>query len=124
MRLIDADVLLKHLTNCIGTTKGMFRSVCVAIKCFVEQMPTVDAVILPCKIGDTLYDIYEAVNNGGDSIQEYRVKELRFQIDKRGRVSMTVDGVLIMLDDFNKTVFLTREEAETALTKMGGEKDG
>ena len=43
-RLIDADVLLKHLTNCIETTKGLFRSVCVAIKCFVEQMSTVDAV--------------------------------------------------------------------------------
>ena len=43
MRMIDADVLLKHLTNCIETTKGLFRSVCVAIKCFVEQMPAVDA---------------------------------------------------------------------------------
>ena len=43
MRLIDADALIKHLTNCIETTKGLFRSVCVAIKCFVEQMPTVDA---------------------------------------------------------------------------------
>ena len=43
-RLIDANVLMEHLDNCIATTKGLFKSVCVAIKCFVEQMPTVDAV--------------------------------------------------------------------------------
>ena len=43
-RLIDANALMEHLEKCIATTKGLFRSVCTAIKCFVEQMPTVDAV--------------------------------------------------------------------------------
>lgn len=77
-------------------------------------------VKIPCKIGDTLYDIYEAVNNGDDRIMEYRVEELRFRIDKRGRPFLSVGGVLILLDDFSKTVFLTREEAEAALARMKG----
>jgi hypothetical protein len=50
MRLIDADKLMEHLTRCIDAEKGLFRAVCVAIKCFVEQMPTVDAVeVVRCK---------------------------------------------------------------------------
>lgn len=44
IRLIDANALIEHLTRCIDAEKGLFRAVCVAIKCFVEQMPTVDAV--------------------------------------------------------------------------------
>ena len=43
-KLISYDVLIKHLDSCIKEGKGLFKSVCVAIKCFVEQMPTVDAV--------------------------------------------------------------------------------
>ena len=49
-RLIDANALMEHLTRCIEQSKGLMRSVCVAIKCFVEQMPTVDAVeVVRCK---------------------------------------------------------------------------
>lgn len=49
-RLIDANKLMEHLTRCIDAEKGLFRAVCVAIKCFVEQMPTVDAVeVVRCK---------------------------------------------------------------------------
>ena len=43
-RLIDANALMEHLERCIDAEKGLFRAVCVAIKCFVEQMPTVEAV--------------------------------------------------------------------------------
>ena len=43
-RLISYDVVIAHLDSCIEQGKGLFKSVCVAIKCFVEQMPTVDAV--------------------------------------------------------------------------------
>ena len=49
-RLIDANVLMEHLERCIEEGKGLFRAVCMAIKCFVEQMPTVDAVeVVRCK---------------------------------------------------------------------------
>ena len=50
-RLISYDVLMEHLDSCIKESKGLFKSVCVAVKCFAEQMPTVDAVekVVRCK---------------------------------------------------------------------------
>ena len=43
-KVIYADALIEHLDRCIEASKGLMRSVCVAIKCFVEQMPAADAV--------------------------------------------------------------------------------
>lgn len=56
-RLIDGNVLLEHLTRCIDAEKGIFRAVCVAIKCFVEQMPTVDSV-------EVVHGRWETANDG------------------------------------------------------------
>ena len=57
-RLIDANALIEHLNRCIETTKGLFRSVCTAIKCFVEQMPTVDAAEVVHGEWSTIEDDY------------------------------------------------------------------
>ena len=43
-RLIDANVLMEHLARCIEEGKVLSRTTLVAVKCFVVQMPTVDAV--------------------------------------------------------------------------------
>ena len=43
-RLIDANELVNHIDCCVGESKDLISSVCIAIKCYVEQMPTVDAV--------------------------------------------------------------------------------
>lgn len=49
-RLISYDALMKHLDSCIKEGKGLSKSLCVAIKCFVEQMPAMDAVeVVRCK---------------------------------------------------------------------------
>ena len=49
-RLIDANALLNHIDCCIDESKDLISSVCIAIKCYVEQMPTVDAVeVVRCK---------------------------------------------------------------------------
>lgn len=55
MRLIDANALIEHLTRCIEQSKGLMRSVCVAIKCFVEQLPTIETT--PVKHGRWIHDI-------------------------------------------------------------------
>ena len=63
-RLIHYDVLIAHLDSCIKQGKGLFKSVCVAIKCFVEQMPTVDAVeVVRCK--DCIYYIETVGQDSG-----------------------------------------------------------
>jgi hypothetical protein len=65
-------------------------------------------VVLPCKVGDTVYAIHNIPNS-----------------DKKVMVEVQADLFFIVLSTcegrFGKTVFLTREEAEKAL---GGAKDG
>ena len=62
-RLIDANALMEHLERCIEEGKGLSRAILVAVKCFVVQMPTVDAVMLS-DLEAWLYEI--AMNNVGE----------------------------------------------------------
>ena len=79
-------------------------------------------VALPCKVGDTLYEV-----TGRKTISEYRVKAIRVELFcmfieweiEKGFVWQSLTG--ITQNEIGKTVFLTREEAEKALEAM---KDG
>ena len=53
-------------------------------------------VVLPCKVGTRVYEIYQFCGCGAWEIEEHKIK-------------------LEDLDKIGKTVFLTREEAEKAL---------
>ena len=72
-------------------------------------------VVLPCKVGDTVYaHCFGYVDEGvieSFSINQYRLAA-RF---------VATDGAegSFFKEDFGKTVFLTREEAEAALAKEG-----
>ena len=78
-------------------------------------------VELPCKVGDILY--YPWVYGGTSGVAMLEV--FSFKIYVQGRVLAVVkdpESDLEMpkqfhLEDFGKTVFLTREEAEEALRK-------
>ena len=59
-------------------------------------------VVLPCKVGTRVYEIYQFCGYGAWEIEEHKIK-------------------LEDLDKIGKTVFPTREEAEKALEEM--EKD-
>lgn len=72
--------------------------------------------VLPCKVGDTLYEV-----TGRKTISEYRVKAIRVELFcvfieweiEKGFVWQSLTG--ITQNEIGKTVFLTREEAEKAL---------
>ena len=76
-------------------------------------------VVLPCKVGDTIYDISLA------EIKESKVISISFIASKSTyhvsicaenyRHAITLD---IEIGDFGKTVFLTRKEAEAVLEEM------
>lgn len=112
-------------------------------------MLQVDNVIVPpCKVGDTVYAIG---NKDGYQIKECRAEEFyfidaeKFQVDVCFECDTDCEGCyfsswsqshcgewscggeygngFIPVDDFGKTVFLTREEAEQALAEREG-KDG
>ena len=73
-------------------------------------------VVLPCKVGDTVYEV-----TSRKTISEYRVKAIRVELFctfiewdiVAGFVDKSLFGVSV--DEIGKTVLLTREEAEKAL---------
>lgn len=79
-------------------------------------------VVLPCKIGDTVYDIQM------EKITEKTIISIPFLLSKsvnhlclhaiNNRDALTT----IDTENLGKTVFLTREEAEAAMKRMEGEE--
>ena len=74
-------------------------------------------VVLPCKVGDTVYRI---VRDADPHIARDEVRNMYFADDMTLCVEL-VGGRIILSEKFGKTVFLTREEAKRALEAM---KDG
>ena len=72
-------------------------------------------VVLPCKVGDTIYKI-KAVFSYFTKPMEDRIDFIKFYKDEI--VYVCTSGAKFSIGAFGKTVFLTREEAEKAL---GGE---
>ena len=76
-------------------------------------------VILPCKVGDTLYRLVPNL------YREYvEIKIAQFVINKNGIYFITDKGVSWSADKIGKTVFLTKAEAEAKLKELrGGENE-
>lgn len=84
-------------------------------------------VVLPCKVGDTVWIV-------GAVRKLYSAKVRTFFCghpsavrgrDPDGHIHMIrTTECDIQMQEFGKTVFLSREEAEKALQKMEGKKDG
>ena len=78
-------------------------------------------IVLPCKVGDTVYEICERRRSGKwqKAIVERVVHGIEIGIDKilTARCGTTT---YVYLSRLGETVFLTREEAEKAL--KGGEQ--
>lgn len=79
-------------------------------------------VVLPCKVGDRLYEV-----TGRKTISVYKVRAIRVELFglfiewdiEEGFVWQSLAG--INAGEIGKTVFLTREEAEKALEAMKDE---
>ena len=77
-------------------------------------------VVLPCKVGDTVWRI---VRDGEPHITRDEVRDMYFADDMTPCVEL-VGGRVTFTEKFGKTVFLSRAEAERALQEMEGKKDG
>lgn len=76
---------------------------------------------LPCAVGDEFYCIWR--NKGQNPIQKMQVKKIEIHERKGIVIQMEFVGNRGCLfrfyeDDFGKTVFLTKEEAEAALEEL------
>ena len=71
---------------------------------------------LPCKVGDTLYEIHERFKGGKwiKTISERRVRGIEIVIHNI-LIARCATDISVFLSGLGKTVFVTREEAEKAL---------
>ena len=111
---------------------GLFDFVVEKSKSMTEQFAMVNrlrelavadqegrVIVLPCKRGDELWTF---CNYPGKRVYSFTVLDVS---TLNGRTVLnTQDLGTIRPEDIGKTVFLTREEAEKALAKMEGKKDG
>ena len=77
----------------------------------IEDMPPVNAVEVPCKVGDTIYVLCKLCN----AIHEYEVVGFRYEYEMvfiECKLNEYTDK------DIGVRVFLTREEAEKALEDL------
>lgn len=91
----------------------------------IAQQSTVDAVEVPCKIGQVVYMQYRDWDIEMN-IQPFQITSIMISQNKKGiwtkkfRASWAPDGKTrdwshnVSFDDIGKTVFFTREEAEKA----------
>lgn len=127
MRLIDADAINYH--------KHSECNFMIVSSVAINKMPTIDAVVLPCKIGDDVYIIPSKVNfdlnvlanhKENNRLYHQKVAEIVFTQNgwyMKGSVTKEYGTGEILVDRFYKeTWFLTKEEAEVALAKMGGDQ--
>ena len=76
-------------------------------------------IVPPCKTGDVLYGIRTSAKTGDTYIEEFAVAEVMY-FSMRGVRPFVIacfGGKKYDNADFGKTVFLTREEAERALSE-------
>ena len=85
----------------------------------IDTIKSVDAVPLPCKIGEKVFCILPFKNEiVEDVVEDYDIWSIKNGI--KLRISL-LNYNSYVIAEFGKTVFLTREEAEAALAKMDGD---
>ena len=117
MRLIDADKLeitkLAEFNDEYGDAVPVYGVMAEDI----DNAPTVDAIVLPVKVGQTVWYIKGGYYNA--TVKKARAKEVTEINIKRqnGRIEwgFIADGTRYKFTSIGKTVFLTREAAEATL---------
>lgn len=91
-------------------------------------------IVLPCKVGDTLWILWSYYSNGEKKVCPVQVKALRFDTKKNNK-RICVSGTMHMIgydhhyngtftwDSIGKTLFLTKEEADRELERRKGNEN-
>lgn len=116
--LISRSALSEELSSLTMTITGLRAGKGVLRECMteyqksvlriVDDAPAVDAVVLPCKIGDTVWAV-RRISGGHLRAFQSVVSEMQF-LGSEMRLSITVRGVC--RGEWGKTIFATKEEAE------------
>ena len=110
-RLIDANELTDRLNHTTMVAyPNLFPGLLAAVE-IVDDSPTVDAVTLPCKIGDTVWGVRRY--RGILVPQQGKVSEMLFTPD----MELSIVVRHICRGKWGKKVFATREAAERAIAE-------
>ncbi len=111
----------------VGTLDGVKGKIPNRLREIAEADKDGRVVVLPCKVGDTVWIV-------GTVRKLYSAKVRTFFCGHPSAVRGDDDGghihmirtteCDIPMQEFGKTIFLSREEAEKALQEMEGKKDG
>lgn len=114
MRLIDADKLeiikITEFTDETGDSIPVYGVTADDI----ANAPTVDVIVLPVKVGQTVWALVEGLNH----VVEGKIYEYVIRSDGKAYFRFTRNGYFTgcaMEDAIGEAVFLTREAAEAAL---------
>lgn len=89
-------------------------------------------VSLPCKIGDTVYCIFNRYTKctfSNEEFDEYNCQGCEYECDSKKENyvqdvrAYSLDWIVTNLNNFGKTVFLTQSEAEAKLKELRGNND-
>lgn len=116
IRLVDANALWHKTFTCEDAAD---------VRKEIENAPTVDAVVLPCKIGDLVYFHHiEGLNEDGSPIERVRTGQVyQICIEQNNEIWIRVSfGIWYCCRRYTDFYF-SKEEAEEALAKMDGGAD-
>lgn len=123
--LISRSALTDAIVDLLVFEWG-YEGIEASVKRIFSEIPAVDAVALPCKVGDVVYCITDVRWRFHPEIVKGFVDAIRW--GKHG-IKLIVHpdfneqqwwaGASFSIENFGKTVFLTREEAEAAVKRRG-----
>ena len=110
-----SDELIRK-SEVIKAIKRVLGGYCMgsAVAGAINEIQPVIAVELPCKVGDTIYELCKLCN----AIHEYKVVGFRYEYEM---MFIECDLHEYTDEDIGVRVFLTREEAEKALEDLKNE---
>lgn len=108
--------------NCEITT-----SICEKLGKYEDLEEQGRLVILPCKVGDTVYCIFNRYTRctfSNEEFDEYNCQGCEYECDSKKEnyvqdmKAYSLDWIVTNLKNFGKTVFLTKSEAEAKLKEF------
>ena len=114
----------KHRNDIVGVGQTNITSMCKDILPKMEKLKAYEdaeeqglLLHLPCKVGDRVW----VLNKIKKEIFPTRVEHIEYIVNDNLEFPLTKikgEGFCVFFDDFNKIVFLTKEEAEQKLAEM------
>ena len=71
-------------------------------------------VVLPCKVGDTVWTFYDDMSD----VVDFTVEKIQIVFDKDGDPYFLIDGMDFEIDCLGKTLFFDCEDAKRELNKI------